>query len=85
MFPIRDHNPSLAAWEKDLLTIVHEEAMYFLPQIETKIMNEGWASYWHHKIMNRTRNVAAGKHLISNDFLRVNRKLSMIIDNVSET
>jgi len=26
--------------------------MYFLPQIETKIMNEGWASYWHHKIMN---------------------------------
>jgi len=49
---IRDHNPHLAAWEQDLLTIVHEEAQYFLPQIETKIMNEGWASYWHHKIMN---------------------------------
>lgn len=49
---IRDHNPYLAAWEQDLLTIVHEEAQYFLPQIETKIMNEGWASYWHHKIMN---------------------------------
>ena len=50
---IRDHNPHLMAWQQDLLTIVHDEAMYFLPQIETKIMNEGWASYWHHKIMNR--------------------------------
>ncbi|MGH1483610.1 MAG: SpoVR family protein [Geminicoccales bacterium] len=49
---IRDHNPHLMAWQQDLLTIVHEETQYFLPQIETKIMNEGWASYWHHKIMN---------------------------------
>lgn len=49
---IRDHNPHMMAWQQDLLTIVHEEAKYFLPQIETKIMNEGWASYWHHKIMN---------------------------------
>lgn len=48
---IRDHQPYLSEWEKDLLTIVHEEAQYFIPQIETKIMNEGWASYWHHKIM----------------------------------
>lgn len=49
---IRDHNPYLADWERDLLGIVHEEACYFLPQIETKIMNEGWASYWHREIMN---------------------------------
>lgn len=49
---IRDYNPYLTEWEKDLLTIVHEEACYFLPQIETKIMNEGWASYWHREIMN---------------------------------
>ncbi|MEM8947754.1 MAG: SpoVR family protein [Pseudomonadota bacterium] len=49
---VRDHNPHLMAWQQDLLTIVHDDAMYFLPQIETKIMNEGWASYWHHKIMN---------------------------------
>jgi stage V sporulation protein R len=34
-----------------VLTIVDEEARYFLPQIETKIMNEGWASHWHHRIM----------------------------------
>jgi stage V sporulation protein R len=49
---IRDHNRRLAEWEKDLLTIVHEESQYFIPQIETKIMNEGWATYWHRQIMN---------------------------------
>jgi len=49
---VRDHNPYLAEWERDVLTIVHEEACYFLPQIETKIMNEGWASYWHREILN---------------------------------
>ena len=48
---IRDHNRDLADWQKDLLTIVDEETCYFLPQIETKIMNEGWASHWHHRIM----------------------------------
>lgn len=49
---IRDYNPFLEAWEKDLLTIVFEQTQYFLPQIETKIMNEGWASYWHREILN---------------------------------
>lgn len=49
---IRDHNPNLSGWEKDILTIVHEEAQYFIPQIETKIMNEGWATYWHKKILD---------------------------------
>src|SRR5689334_13580213 len=50
---VRDHNPYLQEWEKDLLTIVHEEAQYFIPQIETKIMNEGWASFWHKRILDR--------------------------------
>ncbi len=49
---IRDYNPYLETWEKDLLTIVLERADYFLPQIETKIMNEGWASYWHYRILD---------------------------------
>jgi stage V sporulation protein R len=29
------------------------ETAYFIPQIETKIMNEGWASYWHYYILNK--------------------------------
>lgn len=49
---IRDHNPYLTEWERDLLTIVHEATQYFLPQIETKIMNEGWASYWHKRLLD---------------------------------
>ncbi|HMO17364.1 MAG TPA: SpoVR family protein [Oligoflexia bacterium] len=46
------YNPYLSEWERDLLLIVDKEAAYFIPQIETKIMNEGWASYWHFKILN---------------------------------
>ncbi len=41
----------LEEWEADILGILREEAYYFLPQRMTKIMNEGWASYWHSKIM----------------------------------
>jgi stage V sporulation protein R len=41
----------LENWERDVLSIVREEAYYFAPQALTKIMNEGWASYWHSKIM----------------------------------
>lgn len=41
----------LEPWEVDVLSIIREEAYYFLPQRQTKIMNEGWATYWHSKIM----------------------------------
>ncbi|SNX52696.1 SpoVR family protein [Thermoanaerobacterium sp. RBIITD] len=43
----------LSEWEKDILETVREETEYFIPQIETKIMNEGWASFWHYRILNR--------------------------------
>src|SRR5215470_113699 len=45
-----EHAP-LERWERDILEIVREEAYYFAPQGMTKIMNEGWASFWHSKIM----------------------------------
>lgn len=38
-------------WEKNILKVVKRETEYFLPQIETKTMNEGWASYWHYTIL----------------------------------
>ncbi|QDU41387.1 SpoVR family protein [Maioricimonas rarisocia] len=41
----------LKDWQRDVLTIIRDEAYYFAPQGQTKIMNEGWASYWHSKIM----------------------------------
>lgn len=45
------HCAPLAPWQQDVLSIVREEAYYFAPQGMTKIMNEGWASYWHSKIL----------------------------------
>lgn len=44
------HAP-LKNWQQDVLSIIRAEAYYFAPQGMTKIMNEGWASYWHSKMM----------------------------------
>lgn len=41
----------LEDWQKELLKIVHEEWLYFLPVLETKICNEGWATFWQMKIL----------------------------------
>src|SRR6185503_4753112 len=40
-------------WQADCLAIVREEAYYFAPQGMTKVMNEGWASYWHSTLMTK--------------------------------
>jgi stage V sporulation protein R len=47
-----DHAP-LQTWQHDVLAMLREEAYYFAPQGMTKIMNEGWAVYWHSKLMTR--------------------------------
>ena len=39
-------------WKKDIIETVRDEAYYFMPQIRTKIMNEGWACFWHYKILH---------------------------------
>ena len=44
------HAP-LKRWQRDVLNVIRDEAMYFAPQGQTKIMNEGWATYWHTKMM----------------------------------
>lgn len=44
-------NAPIEEWQADIIGILREEAYYFLPQRLTKIMNEGWASYWHSNIM----------------------------------
>ena len=46
-------NAPLKAWQLDVLSIIRDEAYYFAPQGQTKIMNEGWSSYWHSTIMTR--------------------------------
>ncbi len=44
-------NAPLEHWQRDVLEVVRDEAYYFAPQAMTKIMNEGWATYWHSKIL----------------------------------
>ena len=46
-------NSSLRPWQVDVLSILRDEAYYFAPQTQTRIMNEGWATYWHSTIMTR--------------------------------
>ncbi len=45
------HYAPLEDWQQDILSIIRDEAYYFAPQGMTKTMNEGWASYWHTKLM----------------------------------
>ncbi|HRK06158.1 MAG TPA: SpoVR family protein [Pseudobdellovibrionaceae bacterium] len=47
------HYAPLKNWQQDIIAIIRDEAYYFAPQGMTKIMNEGWASYWHSKMMTR--------------------------------
>ncbi|MCX7977664.1 MAG: SpoVR family protein [Bdellovibrionaceae bacterium] len=49
---LMDYAP-LEDWQRDVLSIIRDEAYYFAPQGMTKTMNEGWASYWHSYLMTR--------------------------------
>ncbi len=48
---IEEYSRELEDWQRDILTMMRLEMLYFWPQLETKIMNEGWASYWHSRIL----------------------------------
>tara|TARA_A100001515_G_scaffold35351_1_gene27571 strand:+ start:1042 stop:2358 length:1317 start_codon:yes stop_codon:yes gene_type:complete len=52
---IAEHDKYLEDWERDLIRIVEQESLYFVPQAFTKIMNEGWACMIHEKILNALR------------------------------
>src|SRR3990167_6724335 len=63
MWVISEFSPILMDWQKDILLSVRAEQQYFIPQMLTKIMNEGWASLWHTRI---TRELIA-RGLVSDD------------------
>ncbi len=44
---------NLEPWQQDIVEICRDQAKYFIPQIQTKIMNEGWASFWHYRLMHK--------------------------------
>jgi stage V sporulation protein R len=48
---IAEYAPELEAWERDIFLAVREESFYFYPVFACQIMNEGWASYWHARLL----------------------------------
>ncbi|WP_174730399.1 SpoVR family protein [Mesobacillus harenae] len=68
MLFIETYSRSLTDWQRDILTMMREEMLYFWPQLETKIMNEGWASYWHQRIL-RELDLTSGEAL---EFAKLN-------------
>lgn len=51
VYYIMRNSPSLQDWQRDVMAMLHEEMEYFVPQMQTKTLNEGWASFWHSRIM----------------------------------
>jgi stage V sporulation protein R len=65
---IVQYSRELTEWQRDILTMMREEMLYFWPQLETKIMNEGWASYWHQRIL-RAMDLKSGEAI---EFAKLN-------------
>jgi stage V sporulation protein R len=53
LYFVEKHSPRLEPWQRELVRIVRKLAQYFYPQTQTKVMNEGWATFWHYTILNR--------------------------------
>ena len=53
LYFIEKHSPRLEPWQRELVRIVRKVAQYFYPQAQTKVMNEGWATFWHYTILNQ--------------------------------
>jgi stage V sporulation protein R len=48
---IANYAPELEQWERDIFLMVRAESLYFYPVFACQIMNEGWASYWHARLL----------------------------------
>lgn len=59
---IGEHARDLEDWQRDIIHIVRAEQLYFRPQMQTKVLNEGWASLWHARIM-REMDLCSADHL----------------------
>ncbi len=62
--------PRLAPWQREVLRIVRQIAQYFYPQSQTKVMNEGCATYVHYRIMKRLHEKGALTDGAMVEFLR---------------
>lgn len=52
LYFIEKHAPLLEPWQREIVRIVRKIAQYLYPQRHTKVMNEGWATFWHYTLLN---------------------------------
>ena len=52
LYFIEKNAPLLEPWQREVVRIVRKIAQYFYPQRQTQVMNEGWATFWHHQLLN---------------------------------
>jgi stage V sporulation protein R len=52
LYFIEKNAPLLEPWEREIVRIVRKVTRYFYPQRQTKVMNEGWATFWHYTLLN---------------------------------
>lgn len=52
LYFIEKHAPLLKPWQREIVRIVRKIAQYFYPQKQTKVMNEGWACFWHYRLLH---------------------------------
>jgi stage V sporulation protein R len=52
LYFIEKNAPLLEPWQREVVRIVRKIAQYFYPQRQTQVMNEGWATFWHHTLLN---------------------------------
>jgi len=53
LYFLEKNAPLLEPWHREILRIVRKIAQYFHPQRQTQVMNEGWATFWHHTLLNQ--------------------------------
>lgn len=52
LYFIEKNAPLLLPWQREIIRIVRKIAQYFYPQQQTKVMNEGWACFWHYTLLH---------------------------------
>jgi stage V sporulation protein R len=65
LYFIEKNAPLLEPWQREIVRIVRKIAQYFYPQRQTKVMNEGWATFWHYTITNTMYD----QGLVSDEFM----------------
>lgn len=60
---IAQYAPDMEDWERDIFLAVREESFYFYPVFACQIMNEGWASFWHARLLREADFLPDGLYL----------------------